>query len=421
MRAKGAVGSMSRRIIAGGVAVAVALALVVIGSVLRRASSKADTFYSAPKSAPTQPGKLLRSDPFVGDIPADARAWRVLYTTTTYDGRPAVASGIVVASRTASVRPQPVVVWAHGTTGYATACAPSLTARPFGGGILQDVAQMVRRHWVVVAPDYTGMGAPGKQPYLVGQGEARSVLDAVRASRQLKQLSVSNRAVVWGHSQGGGAALWTGQLQPTYAPDIELEGVAAIAPTSDMAALARYWNATQAGRDLMAFTMASYDAAYPDVRATPYLKPAAVPVVPRIAQRCGVRAAEVWTPARARKVGKSLLDRSPNTGPLESRLRENTPVDAGGAPLLLAQGGADKTVPATMQRAYARMLCVRGQRLDYREYPGRDHSGVEATGAPLVAQLMTWTERRWSGDAAPDNCSNLTRESPTRRSSTNQG
>lgn len=421
MRGKSVVGSMSRRVIAGGAAVAVALALVVIGGELHLASSKAETFYAAPKSVPPRPGKLLRSAPFVGDIPADARAWRVLYTTTTYDGRPAVASGIVIASRTASGRPQPVVVWAHGTTGYATACAPSLTARPFGGGILQDVAEMVRRHWVVVAPDYTGMGAPGNQPYLIGQGEARSVLDAVRASRQLKHLSVSNRAVVWGHSQGGGAALWTGQLQPTYAPDISLEGVAAIAPTSDMPALARHWNSVQAGRDLMAFTMASYDAAYPDVRATDYLKPAAVPVVHQIAQRCGKLAAEVWKPPVARQVGASLFERSPNSGPFESRLRENTPVDTGGAPLLLAQGGADQTVPATMQRAYARMLCVRGQRLAYREYPGRDHSGVEATGAPLVAQLMTWTEQRWAGDAAPDNCSKLTRESPKRRASTTQG
>lgn len=404
---KDALGARFRRIITGGVAVIAVMALLVVAGGWHGASSRAESFYEKPASVPAQPGRLLRSERFVGGLPATARAWRVLYTTTTADGRPAVASGIVVANKSASVEPQPVVVWAHGTSGYARTCAPSLTVHPFGGGVLEDITQLIRRHRVVVAPDYTGMGTSGPQPYLIGQGEARSVLDAVRASHQLKQLSLSNRVVVWGHSQGGGAALWAGRIQPAYAPDVALDGVAAISPTSDLPVLVDHWNAMGAGRDLMSFVMASYAAAYPDVKAADYLKPAAVPVARRVAQRCGMRAAEVWTPALRRAVGTSLLDRSPTTGPLATRLRENVPIDTGGAPLLLAQGGADKVVPATMQRDYVRRLCSRGVHVDYREYPGRGHSDVEATGAPLVAQLMAWTEQRLAGDPAPDNCNAL--------------
>jgi hypothetical protein len=38
--------------------------------------------------------------------------------------------------------------------------------------------------------------------------------------------------VVSGH--GGHAALWTGILAPTYAPDVTLDGVAALAPAGNL-------------------------------------------------------------------------------------------------------------------------------------------------------------------------------------------
>jgi len=37
------------------------------------------------------------------------------------------------------------------------------------------------------------------------------------------------RTVVWGHSQGGHASLWTGILRPRYAPDVAIVGLAGIA------------------------------------------------------------------------------------------------------------------------------------------------------------------------------------------------
>jgi hypothetical protein len=40
--------------------------------------------------------------------------------------------------------------------------------------------------------------------------------------------------VVWGRSQGGHSALWTGIIGPRYTPDIKIVGVAAIAPAANM-------------------------------------------------------------------------------------------------------------------------------------------------------------------------------------------
>jgi hypothetical protein len=62
---------------------------------------------------------------------------------------------------------------------------------------------------VIVATDYATEGrADSPHEYLIGEGEARSGFDAVRAAWQMKELRLDrNRTVVWGHSQGGQSAL----------------------------------------------------------------------------------------------------------------------------------------------------------------------------------------------------------------------
>ena len=90
----------------------------------------------------------------------------------------------------------------------------------------------------MAATDYRGLGTPGQHPYLVGASEAEDVLDAARAARSLVGASASDRVAVLGFSQGGQAALFAGQLAPSYAPDIDLVGVAAVAPVTSVLELA---------------------------------------------------------------------------------------------------------------------------------------------------------------------------------------
>ena len=94
--------------------------------------------------------------------------------------------------------------------------------------------RIVMAGWVVVATDYSFAEKGGPHPYLIGEGEARATLDSVRAARQMSELTLDKRMVVWGYSQGGHAALWTGIVGPRYAPDLEILGVAAIAPAANI-------------------------------------------------------------------------------------------------------------------------------------------------------------------------------------------
>ena len=96
---------------------------------------------------------------------------------------------------------------------------------------------MVRDGYVVAATDYPGLGTPGPHPYLVGLSEARAVIDSVRVARSLPGAGGGNRFIVWGHSQGGHAALFTGLIAKSYAPELSLLGVAAAAPASELADL----------------------------------------------------------------------------------------------------------------------------------------------------------------------------------------
>lgn len=93
---------------------------------------------------------------------------------------------------------------------------------------------MLARGWIVVATDYAGLGTPGPSLYLVGQAEARDVVNAVRAVRAVPGADAGSAFAVWGHSQGGHSALWSGALAPELAPELDLVAVAAAAPAAEL-------------------------------------------------------------------------------------------------------------------------------------------------------------------------------------------
>jgi uncharacterized membrane protein HdeD (DUF308 family)/alpha-beta hydrolase superfamily lysophospholipase len=389
-------------------ALAALIAALLLGSVsvvLHKSSPRLDGFYDASGSVPSAPGVLLRSEPFTRAVPGTATAWRILYTTTDSNGRPGTASGLVLVSKSAPAGPRPVIAWAHGTTGFARRCAPTALRDPFTSGALPALDQVIRNGWVLVATDYLGLGTPGPHPYLVGSGEARSVLDAVRAARHLTGLQLSGKTVVWGHSQGGGAALWTGQIAPVYAPDIPLAGVAALAPASDLNGLIANLDSVRGGAVFAAYVVAAYTSIYPDVRFNDYIRPTAHAQVRAYARRCLAEPEVFVSIASALLADKPIASRSPDQGPFGRRLRENTPTQKIEAPVFLGQGAADGLVLASVQDKYVQLRCgLGGGPLQYRTYPGRGHVDLVADDSPLISDLLGWTTDRFNGRPAPSTC-----------------
>jgi hypothetical protein len=143
------------------------------------------SFYTPPATLPSGPAGTLIREEALPSVDPGIRVWRVLYTSTDEDGRPIAVSGVMAAPTGAPpAGGWPIVAWAHGTVGVASRCANS-TQDDGGVQRIPDFVALVTAGNVLVATDYPGIGTPGMHPYLVGQSEGRSVLDSVRAGRNL--------------------------------------------------------------------------------------------------------------------------------------------------------------------------------------------------------------------------------------------
>lgn len=369
------------------------LAVVVLGwRVVTRDSS--------PQQPPreTAPGTLVSATPITSALPGGLRGWRISYLTTDVHGAVVKATGTVTAAPGNSTKARPVLAVAHGTTGVAAACAPSRGAVPFVG---PAALRLLAEGWVAVSPDYVGLGSSGRHGYLVGTEEAHAVLDGVRAARSL--LSTSKRAVVWGHSQGGHAALWTGSIAKSYAPDVDLLGVAATAPATDLPALVASPVQTPLLKVVESYLASSWSAVYGGVG---WVAAANAPLVDQIARLC-VPTAQRAIFGLAAQIRGPVFQATAVEGELGDLLDENVPRGPFEVPVFVGQGSQDAAVPVQLQRRWVVEQCREGASLDYREYPGLGHTTVIAATSPLTPDLTAWIRGRLAGDPVRDSCASL--------------
>lgn len=392
------------RVAGTAVAVLVAVALALVTAQIRGGEPVVDDFYAAPDEVVDEPGVLLRAERFERGIPTEAEAWRILYTTTREDGISAVASGLVVTAAERGSEPGEVIAWAHGTTGVDETCAPTVLEDPFEAGAFFALDRVLDEGWTLVATDYVGLGTSGPHPYLIGDGEGRSVLDAVRAARQLEELTLADRTIVWGHSQGGHAALWTGILAPEYAPDVKVEAVAALAPASDLTGLLQGLETLPGGSVFATYMLQAYAAHYDDVSLGDYVRPGARVSFDEIARRCLAEPAVFTSILTSLGTDWSTYFDDLSTGPLATRIEQNIPSAPIAADLLIAQGESDPLVLPEVQERFVQTRCDAGDGLEYRTYPDRDHVGVVAADSPLLPELIEWTRDGLEGVAPIDSC-----------------
>jgi pimeloyl-ACP methyl ester carboxylesterase len=360
-----------------------------------------DAFYDPPSELSRQPGALLRSEPLKDvKLPAGVRGWRILYATTVDDITPATAVATVFAPTDPPAGPRPVIAWEHATTGLLQKCMPSLLSMPSKGILRRD--RIVMAGWVVVATDYSFAEKGGPHPYLIGESEARAALDSVRAARQMSELTLDKRMVVWGYSQGGHAALWAGIVGPRYAPDLEILGVAAIAPAANIKNILAMNVAAE--KRFGPYLALSYSRFYSDITFEQALRPAALDAarqivnlcdfVPEDLERIDELAATFDGPALATSSNKAL----------QARLEQNTPGSLIKAPVVIVQGLSDIVVPSSATDAYVKERCSAGQRLEYWTFAGRDHLTIFQPGTPLEELLLRWTTERFANEPQASGC-----------------
>ncbi|MEV8638587.1 lipase family protein [Streptosporangium sp. NPDC051023] len=333
-----------------------------------------------------QRGKLLTVRPLTGSaaLPSAARNWFVTYVSEDAKGKRVTVSGTVSLPRT---RPPaggwPVISWAHGTTGTADACAPSADSPTGPVHDYLSVMDQTRDAWVahgfaVVQTDYEGLGTPGEHPYMNGRSDANTVLDMVRAARNLDH-RVGRGWFAVGHSQGGHAALFAAAAENTR-QDVKLLGAVAIAPGGvGLSQTAPYIQAGGAGAQAaLAFLptiLIGASAADPAVDPDALLTDAAKPLLTVARKGCLAQIREVAATIPVNNVFVPGADLGPLTRYLQTQ--DPTGIEVR-VPTLVAQGTTDVLVPKQTTDYLVSTMCAKAKKVSYRVYSGADHRGAVA-------------------------------------------
>lgn len=375
---------------------------VALGLTACATPDKPDPFYQPdPLSASATPGDILRSDPLAG-APDGAKAWRILYVSTGLDGRPLVISGVVIVPE--GIPPaggRGVVAWGHSTTGVAANCAPSMAGNVYS--TILGLSPLLADGYVVVASDYPGLGVAGPPSYLVGISEGRALLDSVRAVRRLPQAATGGRYALWGQSQGGHAALFAGQIARSYAPELQLVGVAAAAPPTDLATIIKADIGSPAGNIIASYALLSWSRLY----GTPLqavVAEKALPIVDRVAGDCAESLGDkLLISVDEAEFDAGFLIADPATAePWHELLSRNSPGHAPiRAPLYIVQGDADKIVSSLVTAAFVEALCKRGETVQFAKAAGLGHM---TAGENSAAAAAAWIRDRFDRAPAPNDC-----------------
>lgn len=317
-------------------------------------------------------------------LPGASRNLLVTYVSKGVAGRAVKVTGTVALPKG---RPPaggwPVISWAHGTTGTADVCAPS---RNTPGGPANDyisIANTTLDRWVangfaVVQTDYEGLGTPGEHPYMNGAGAADTVIDMVRAAREVDR-RIGRDWFAAGHSQGGHASLFTAVAQNATG-DVRLRGVVSIAPGGwGLSQVAPYILSGAPGAEqAIAFLpplLIGAAAADKAVKPDRLLTPEAAPLLATARTGCLAQIRETATRIPADKVFAQGADLAPLTAYLKSQ--EPVGLEAK-VPVLVAQGTADTLTPKASTDRIVSDLCAKAPKVTYRVYDGVDHRGAIA-------------------------------------------
>lgn len=321
----------------------------------------------------------------------------VLYRSTSAKGETVAVSGVV--STPAGEPPEggwPVVSWGHGTTGMADRCAPSRSAVDQQTGVYtasmdRMTAGLVEDGYAVVRTDYEGLGTPGPHPYLMGQSAGASMADIVLAAHELTP-DLSDEWVAMGHSQGGQAALFTSRFAGAYTSGLDLRGIVALAPPSQLGAVVEM---VDGGRSTSTFLGPLLVAAARtgDVPLEQVVGPQGRDLLPQLEERC---IAEL---VRGDSFGGTdLQDFLSSRADLARLGRIIETNDAASlhpkVPVMLVQGAEDTTVPQLLSDRLAGQYRDRGSDLEYVTVPGADHISMLDAAAPTV---RTWVTGAFDG------------------------
>ncbi|QYJ08132.1 lipase family protein [Qipengyuania flava] len=357
-----------------------------------------------------KPGVLLKTEQLgvTQSNPGAGANIRLLYSSTDGLGGEDIlpVSGVLfLPEGAAPAGGWPLMAWTHGTVGIADVCAPSWDGRQ-----MQDREYLefwLKQGFAVVASDYQGLGTRGTHPYLATRPEAYSNLDIIRAV-QSGSFPVSNEVLLFGQSQGAGAAVASAAYAPEYASELAIVGVVATGvPFFSPETLVALQEARprDVADPLLAYNLLALSLVQrtdANFRLEEYVSDRAMPIALSIRETCHKQ-------VRAKVVQEGLsynetFKRPPSEHLVKAFARMGYPTLGLRVPLFVGTGGKDRDTPLRMQAALVRRACAAGTQVTAVYYPELDHRGVVPAS---TADSISFARAAFSGELVEGNCGAL--------------
>jgi pimeloyl-ACP methyl ester carboxylesterase len=399
---------------AAAVAAAAATSLAFVGSASAAApvvGPSGSSFYtpSSSKVNGGHHGDLIwyRTADSANRLSNAASSYTVLYKSKSLKNKSIAVSGLVyVPKGTAPSGGWPVISWGHGTTGSADICAPSLNTTAYTDPSSSNYSNYVApqfNDWLaagyaVVQTDYEGLGTAGIHPYLVGHSEARGMIDIILAARKLAP-ALSTKWFSSGHSQGGHAALFAAADGPTWAPGLQLKGVAAFAPANNLKTTVVFASQHVTSPDglsgIGALMLRSIPLVDTSLTVTKLMNPAALALLPQIETKClgadGLSSPTSFGQFAPGNLLKSYNGSTTSTPWTDANVLQGirdldgpglNPNQVISVPIEILQGKTDGTVPSFTTDSLVSQLTAKNPStsLTYKTYEGVGHGPVVAAG-----------------------------------------
>jgi pimeloyl-ACP methyl ester carboxylesterase len=369
-------------------------------------------FYEPPAATPAgSAGELVWYRPATVNLnvtlPSN-KAWSVLYQSSNQQGQPDFVTGTVIVptAKWTGKGTRPDITIGEGTQGLAQECAPSLqmaAGTEYDGG---EIIAALKAGYAVTITDYQGYTTGTLPTYIDGKSEGQAVLDIVRAAKELPEsgITASTPTIAWGYSQGGQAVGWAGELQPSYAPNVDLIGVAAGGVPGNLNAVAAFGSGSVAAAfsfDSVIGLQEAYgeefdDASFTTIAGRLKLQP--------LLRDCAIASLSQFRDVtfESSTVGGATFAQVEEEHPNVKRIIEeqNLGTKPISVPVYHYHGLEDEFVPVTQDVELHQQWCSQGVKDDFQLYPG-DHLLTDPTAIPTVTK---WIEERVAGKSAPSTC-----------------
>jgi predicted esterase len=361
-----------------------------------------DSFYTPPSPLPAgKPGDVLRwRTSKAGPRKDSVNAWQVMYLSTNALGQPDAVTGTVLVPKNADPATAPIVAFAPGTHGPAFSCAPSAMMNIGAFYEQPGVDDLLDAGYAVSMTDYEGYQTDPKTTYVVGKSEGPAVIDSVRAAQRLAaaKLSTTSKVLFRGYSQGGGAVAWAGQMQPDYAPELNLAGVAAGGVPADLVQVTLQLDG-KFGFGVFAYALMGLDKAYPELKLDSFLNDNGRAKLAEMQKSACTF--ELLTTYANQKIGDYTTSAGYVKPAWVARLNENK---LGAAPIKVPvfeyHATGDQLVQFKQADALHNAYCAAGVQVTWKTYD-TDHITLVYTGN---ADVLAFLKDRVEGKAATTNC-----------------